>query len=116
FDHYARAFKRRGSLEGVRLASASNVLDPIAADAAPSDAPRPRFERMYGDRLAWIHNLATLHISYLCVFALNPYEVKYVWHNDQGFPIEDEWARADAHAFRLVFDNPSAHIYTVQVE
>jgi hypothetical protein len=116
FDHYARAFKRRGPLQAVQLASASNVLDPITDDAQRGDAPRPRFERMYGDRLAWIHNLAKLHITYLCVFALNPYEVNYVWHNGGGFPIEDEWARADPNAFGLVFDNPAAHIYTVKVE
>ena len=116
FDHYARAFERRGADSDVRLASASNVLDPLVAGGSRLDAPRPRFERMSGDRTAWIRNLATLHISYLCVFALNPYEIKYVWHNDGGFPIEDDWAQADSRAFQLIFENRSSRIYAVHVE
>jgi len=117
FDHYARAYRRRGAAEDVRLASASNVLDPLdAADNRRIDAPRPRFERMSGDRAAWIRNLRTLQINYLCVFALNPYEIKYVWHNAAGFPIEDEWAQADTRAFQLVYDNQSARIYSVHAE
>lgn len=116
FDHYARAFERHGPSPGVKLAAASNVLDPLTDQQDRSDAPRPRFERMNGDRAAWIRNLALKQIGYLCVFALNPYEVKYVWHNDNGFPVEDEWARADPHAFRLIFDNPDARIYTVTLE
>jgi hypothetical protein len=115
FDHYARAFERRGAAADVRLASASNVLDPLGPDGGRLDAPRPRFERMAGDREAWIRNLAKLHITYLCVFALNPYEIKYVWHNDGGFPIEDEWAQADTGAFQLLFENRSARIYAVNV-
>jgi hypothetical protein len=116
FDQYARAFERRGPTGGARLASASNVLDPLTEGGGPEDAPRPRFERMEGDRSAWIRNLAKLRIGYLCVFALNPYEVKYVWHNGDGFPVEDEWARADPQAFRLVVDNAAARIYAVHVE
>jgi hypothetical protein len=113
FDHYARAFERRGAPGGEPLASASNVLDPLADGDDPFDAPRPRFERMHGDRSSWIRNLTTLRINYLCVFALNPYEIKYVWHNQDGFPVEDDWARADPQAFRLVYDNSSARIYAV---
>jgi hypothetical protein len=116
FDHYARAYQHRGVEGDVRLASASNVLDPLDAGSSRIDAPRPRFERMSGDRAAWIRNLQKLRINYLCVFALNPYEIKYVWHNDAGFPIEDDWAQADTHAFQLVFDNRSARIYAVDVQ
>ncbi len=116
FDHYARAYERRGAAGDVRLASASNVLDPLGADGSRVDAPRPRFERMSGDRTAWIRNLRQLQINYLCVFALNPYEIKYVSHNDAGFPIEDDWAQADTRAFQLVYDNRSARIYSVHLE
>jgi hypothetical protein len=116
FEHYARAYQHRGVEGDVRLASASNVLDPLDPGSSRIDAPRPRFERMSGDRAAWIRNLQKLRINYLCVFALNPYEIKYVWHNDAGFPIEDDWAQADTHAFQLVFDNRSARIYAVDVQ
>ncbi len=116
FDDYARSFTRRGSAAGgVALASASGVLNPLGPGESASDAPRPRFERMLGDRGSWKSNLASAGISYLVVFAMNPYEVKFMWHNDGGFPIEDAWAAADP-AFTLVYDNTDARVYTVRAE
>jgi hypothetical protein len=116
FDQYARSFSHRDPAAngGVRLASASHVLDPLDANEDGRDTPRPRYERIDGDASAWMHNLARRHISYLVVFSLNPYESNYVWHNDGGFPIEDAWARAEANAFHLVFDDPDARIYSVR--
>src|SRR5262249_17746594 len=111
FDDYARSFERRGAVaEGEVMASASRVLDPLAPGESARDAPRPRFERMSGDRTSWKSNLAHAGISYLVVFALNPYEINFMWHNDGGFPIEDAWAGADA-TFTLVYDNPDARVY-----
>ena len=58
-------------------------------------------------------NLKSRRISYLFISVLNQYDVDYVWHNAQGFPIEDEWAKADPASFRLAYDNPDARIYEV---
>jgi hypothetical protein len=71
---------------------------------------------MSGDRSAWMQNLAAARIDYVCVFALNPYEINYVAHNAGGFPIEDDWARSRPSAFRVVFENPDARIYAVTLE
>jgi hypothetical protein len=117
FDDYARSFRHRGGLAAgdVRLASASHVLDPLGPGESGDDAPRPRFERMSGDRASWTRNLARDGIGYLVVFVLNPYEAPYVWHDAGGFPIENAWASSDP-GFSLVFDNPDARIYAVRAE
>ena len=72
---------------------------------------RPRYERMQGDRNAWSRNLRVLGVDHLFISALSAYEIDNVWHNDYGFPIEDEWARADPQAFALVYENPQVRIY-----
>lgn len=117
FHDYARAFRRAPVRESdpARLASSSGILVPSPQSNSPIDAPRPRFERMYGTREAWLGNLKARGIGYLFVSALGPYEIDNVWHNDQGFPIEDEWAKADPVAFRLAYENPDARVYEVHL-
>jgi hypothetical protein len=44
------------------------------------------------------------------VSVLSAYEVDFVSHNAGGFPIEDDWARADP-AFTLVYENGQVRIY-----
>ena len=68
---------------------------------------------MEGNRAAWIGNLQVLGIRHLMISALSAYEIDYVWHNDRGFPIEDEWAKADPQSFQLVYENPDVRIYQV---
>jgi hypothetical protein len=87
-------------------------LRPVAARSGPrDDAVRPRYERMHGDRDAWIFNLEQQRVQYLFVAMLSAYEIDYVWHNDRGFPIEDEWALAEPVRFHLVYTNAQVHIY-----
>ena len=38
----------------------------------------------------------------------------HVAHNDGGFPIEDDWARADPSTFTLIYENPQIRIYAVR--
>ncbi|HEV3218033.1 MAG TPA: glycosyltransferase family 39 protein, partial [Vicinamibacterales bacterium] len=99
---YARAVrKRQGTVTGLpALAISSGELRP--AERTPGggvDASRPRYERMDGYREAWIGNLKQLGVDHLFVSTLSADEVSYVWHNERGFPIEDEWAKADPKAF-----------------
>jgi hypothetical protein len=68
---------------------------------------------MQGLRDAWIDNLRQLQVNVLFVSQLSAYEIEYVWHNDRGFPIEDDWARADPHTFTLAYENPQARVYVV---
>ncbi|HEV3214150.1 MAG TPA: hypothetical protein VGZ27_00420, partial [Vicinamibacterales bacterium] len=58
-------------------------------------------------------NLKQLGVDHLFVSTLSADEVNYVWHNDRGFPIEDEWAKADPKAFHLVYENSDIRIYDV---
>jgi hypothetical protein len=94
------------------LAQPSGELQPMAQRSGPrDDAVRPRYERMHGDRDAWIFTLEQWRVQYLFVAMLSAYEIDYVWHNDRGFPIEDEWALADPVRFHIVYTNPQVHIY-----
>ena len=114
FHDYDRA-RRAGPLrprEGA-LATSSGVLVPAPSPRSRMDAVRPRYERMVGNRPAWLGNLKTLGVDYLFVTTLSAYEINYVWHNAEGFPVEDDWARSDPRAFSLVYENPQARIYRV---
>ncbi|HEX6463227.1 MAG TPA: hypothetical protein VFZ98_02185, partial [Vicinamibacterales bacterium] len=115
FDQYATAYRNGESAASASgtppLARPSGVLMP----AKDSDAPRPRFERRAGDRDEWEMNLKRQQIGYLFVMTLDPYELDYNWHTAEGFPIEDEWARSDPQAFRLVYSNEDVRIYEVKL-
>lgn len=115
FHDYAHAFQRSPvrAVDPARLATPSGLLMPAVARGDGVDALRPRFERMSGDRSAWIANLRTLRVEYVFISTLDPYEIDYVWHNEQRFPIEDEWAKADPALLRLVYENPDVRIYQV---
>lgn len=117
FHDYDRAYRSgRWTPHTPLLASSSGELLPVAARSGPrDDALRPRYERMQGLPDAWTFNLDTLNVRYLYVAILSAYEIDYVWHNDRGFPIEDEWAQADPSRFQLVYTNPQVHIYAVDL-
>lgn len=115
FHDYDRAFRsRRFAPSPPLLAKSSGELMSVAERSGPrSDALRPRYERMTGIKEAWGFNLEQADVRYLFVAALSAYEIDYVWHNDRGFPIEDEWANADPSRFHLVYANPQVRIYAV---
>ena len=96
------------------LATSSGELKPVPQRAgANPDAARPRYERMEGAPNLWKLSLRRSNVNYLFVAALSAYEIDNVWHNDGGFPIEDEWAKGDPTMFRLAYQNPQVHIYAV---
>ena len=96
------------------LAISSGVLTPLPGPSRwHVDAVRPRYERMEGNRDAWISNLKALGVDRLFVSTLSAYEIEYVWHNGGGFPIEDEWAKHDPSVFTLIDENPQVRIYAV---
>lgn len=116
FHDYDRAY-RSGRFEPrpPLLATSSGELQPVAARLGPrDDAVRPRYERMQGNRDAWVFALETMKVRYVFIAAMSMYEVDYVWHNDRGFPIEDEWAKVGPAQFELVFKNPRVHIYELR--
>src|SRR5581483_10217506 len=114
FHDYDHAARQRLAVSGQEaLATSSGVLVPLAAAGGPVDAVRPRFERMRGDRGAWVDNLRLAHVDHLFISALSAYEIDYVWHDAGGFPIEETWARADPDRFRLLYENPQVRIYAV---
>jgi hypothetical protein len=113
YDHAAR--QRLNAAPTTALATSSGVLLPLEASSGRIDAVRPRYERMRGDREAWLSNLWATGADHLFVSALSAYEIDYVWHNAGGFPIEDDWARQDPGAFRLVYENQQVRIYAVDL-
>ena len=118
FHDYDRAHRRRpGPVPPSVLAASSGILKALPGPAQwHVDAVRPRYERMEGNRDAWIHNLKSLGVEYLFVSVLSAYEIGYTWHNDAGLPIEDEWARADPTAFKIVYESPEVRIFAVHLE
>ena len=116
FHDYDRAHRRRPDelLPESRLAVSSGVLEPLPGPPRSKvDAVRPRYERMEGHRDGWVQNLKSLGVEYLFISVLSAYEIDYVWHNADGFPIEDDWARLDPDAFTVVYENPQVRIYAV---
>jgi hypothetical protein len=115
FDDCARAFRcahDRGDPPPSALARPSGLLMAALPHGNWVDALRPRFDRMSGSRDAWWNNLEARGIRYVFIATLDSYEVDYVWHNAQGFPIEDEWARADG-TLHLAYENADVRIYEV---
>jgi hypothetical protein len=97
-----------------RLAISSGELRPVADRPGPrDDASRPRYERMEGYRDGWMANLGALGVTHLFVSALSAYEIDYMWHNEGGFPIEDDWARNDPGSFHLLYQSPQIRVYAV---
>jgi hypothetical protein len=111
YDHAARL--RLNRQEGDLLAVPSGVLLPLGTGDRTVEAVRPRHERMRGDRAAWIGNLQELGVSYLFISALSAYEIDFNRHDAAGFPVEDDWARAEPDIFRLAYENPQVRIYAV---
>jgi hypothetical protein len=98
------------------LATSSGLLKPLPGPAQwHVDAVRPRYERMEGNRDAWVRNLKSLGVEYLFVSVLSAYEIDYMWHTDAGLPIEDEWARADPKGFSVVYENPEVRVFSVHL-
>jgi hypothetical protein len=116
FHDYARARSRPGAAwPSSPLARSSGELMPARQPPGPSDdESRPRYERVEGYRDAWLQNLNSLGVDYLFVSALSAYEINDVWHNANGFPIEDEWAQGDSAAFTLAYENPDVRIYAMR--
>jgi hypothetical protein len=117
FHDYDRAYRagRFNPLPPI-LATSSGELMPVSERSGPrDDAVRPRYQRMQGRRDAWLDNLQKMRVNYLFVAALSAYERDYVWHNDGGFPVEDDWARSDSGVFRVVYENPQVRIYSVDL-
>ncbi|HEY7289014.1 MAG TPA: glycosyltransferase family 39 protein [Vicinamibacterales bacterium] len=117
FHDYDRAYRAgRFPPPSPRLATGSGELEP-APQGLPSHptAPRPRYERMHGDRDSWMANLRKLNVSYLFVSRLSPYEIDNVWHDDRGFPIESTWASADPRAFQLAYENAAVRVFQIDL-
>src|SRR5262249_14938602 len=116
---YDRARRRRegeASPDPTLLATSSGILEPASANqGSPTDAVRPRFERMHGQRDAWVRNLKSRGVTLLFVSRLSVYEIENVWHDAAGFPIEAEWANADPDSFRLMYQNQEVRIYAVSL-
>jgi hypothetical protein len=117
FHDYDHAYRTgRVSHAAPLLATSSGELMPVAERlgvVARDDALRPRYERMQGNRGAWLDNLEAQTVGYLFVTELSAYEIDYVWHNERGFPIEDDWAESDPARFHLVYANPQVRIYAL---
>jgi hypothetical protein len=113
FHDYARARKAAPPDAPGRLATASGQLMPLLPGRPVDEASRPRYERWDGFREAWLRNLRSAGVTHLFVSVLSAYEIDFVWHNAGGFPIEDDWARADPRAFTLVYASDQVRIYSL---
>jgi len=112
FHDYARTRGKAGTEPANGLAHASGQLLPVRGGRI-QEASRPRFERWEGTRDAWVRNLRSAGAGILFVSALSAYEIDYVSHNARGFPVEDDWARADPQTFTLTYENDLVRIYAI---
>ena len=49
------------------------------------------------------------------VSMLSAYEIDNEFHNEGGFPVEDEWARSNPSSFHLLYENSQVRIYAVML-
>ncbi|MCU1384394.1 MAG: hypothetical protein JWL71_3091 [Acidobacteria bacterium] len=110
FHDYATVRRRVKIAAYDRLAQPSGQLMPVAREA---EAARPRYERWEGTPDAWLGNLRAAQVTHLFVSVLSAYEIDDVRHNDGGFPVEDDWARARPQVFALLYENRQVRIYAV---
>ena len=73
--------------------------------------PKPAYYRKRPTYEAWLANLRALNIDYLFLYTLHPSEKKYLKHDEEGFPLENIWARKHPEDFDLLFHNPSVRLY-----
>jgi hypothetical protein len=113
FHDYDHAYwSGRFAPQGSQLAISSGELLPVADRSGPRhDALRPRYDRMYGNRDAWLFALEGMKVTHLFVAVLSAYEIDYQWHDEQGFPIENQWAEGDPVHFRLAYENSQVRLY-----
>jgi hypothetical protein len=109
FHDYAKIRSRLPDVPPGALARPSGQLMPLLGRVP--DASRPRYERWEGSSDAWLQNLRKAGATHVFVTTLSAYEIGDQTHNDGGYPIEDDWARADPRTFVLVYENNSARIY-----
>ena len=55
---------------------------------------------------SWLHNLRQKKINYLFITNLSPQELQYLRHDEQGFPLENIWARQHPETFTLMYTSP----------
>jgi len=113
FHDYARGRKDAPVDAPGRLAKASGQLMPSLPEGNAESASRPRYERWEGYREAWLGNLRSAAVTHVFVSVLSAYEIDFVSHNTEGFPIEDDWARTDPGAFTLLYENGQVRIYAL---
>jgi hypothetical protein len=113
FHDYARIRGRSGAATSRDLAQPSGQLMPLTGPRSESAASRPRYERLEGYPDAWLGNLRAAKVTHLFVSVLSAYEIGYIMHNQGGFPIEDDWARADPASFTLLYENGQVRVYAL---
>jgi len=119
FHDYDRAHRRypATALPEPMLAVSSGMLLPLPGPQQwRVNAARPRYERMEGGADAWMRNLKLRGVTHLYVSSLSAYEIDFMWHNDAGFPIEDEWARRAPENFTLLYENSQVRIFAVHAQ
>jgi hypothetical protein len=81
------------------------------ANYQPPTTPKPDYYRRDPEYSAWLANLQTAEINVLFISTLSPDEAEYLWHDPEGFPIEETWAEQHPGEFRRLFGNRVVRIY-----
>jgi len=68
-----------------------------------ANTPEPAFYRMEQNFSDWRQNLDAERIGLLAVCPLGVNEFVNICHNRDGFPVEDDWAKAHPESFKLIF-------------
>ncbi len=80
----------------------------------PPQTMKPAYYRREADFISWLNNLRKKNIDCLFVTQLSPWEVEYLRHDREGFPIENIWAEQHPEVFSLLYRNPQVRIYLVK--
>lgn len=84
------------------------------AGGKPAGIERPQYHRLRGNPYDWIENLRRLRIDVVFATTLDPISMKYMNHDELGFPVEAGWAETRPETFRLLFANSEVRIFAVR--
>jgi Dolichyl-phosphate-mannose-protein mannosyltransferase len=84
-------------------------INPPGSIPAASAEPAP--ERATPNQATWLSNLDARHIDLVFIAALYPDVRATIAHDEDGFPIEREWADQRKDRFSLSFAEPGIRIY-----
>jgi len=74
---------------------------------------KPALYRLRASKDFWLQNMMILKPDLIAVYKLSPFEVKYIEHDERGFPVEKSWLESMPNRFAPIFESGDILVYRV---